>query len=820
MLRPYETACEKMFRGSRRVRSKRSAAVSAAAWCATSPVMIEPLEPRQMLSASLSNGTLTVGGDSGPNTILLKMAGGGASVKVMVDGDAQKFPASQVTQVDVSGGPGKDYIAIKEATGAFTIPALLNGNGGGDTIIGASGADTLISGNGKDSLQAGSGANVLEGGAGKDSIVGGSGDDLLQAGSGPSVLTGGGGYDTIVGTSADTMTTNSSQNLISDDGGNSYHLQNTSDLSNVSIPSAVADAKLDVSPTLIESGGQGSEGVFNPNILGYTPEQVRTGFDFPALSAATSTNLGQGETISIIDFGDNPTAESDLATFSQEFDLPAPTPQNFEKIYATPNGQAPAVDADFGVEIDLDIEWAHAIAPDAKIDLIEGSNTTSVFDQTVLNGQQFAQTIATAGTLETDSPTDGGVVSMSFGIPESSVQLDDQVEYTIDQLFASFPAVSFIASAGDSLEQANYPAMSPYVTSVGGISFFLNSQGQPIAGPGDTASEQAWDESGGGVSLVEPEPPFQANTLGVVADIPGTDNPARVGPDVAFLADPATGVAVYDTSADPTGNTGWQQVGGTSLASPMFAATVAMADQIRVSAGKPVIGGNLDNAIYDLATDFPNRDFTDITTPAPAAVGYDLVTGWGVPIINAFTNDLATLDLAGTTPPPEDQLVNISGISLDVSEYLDDTTADELEGLTPTVDEFSGSGGVAFSVGPESIGIEMEGSDTFAPNATPDIFFPPPPAPFVELDFNVSTGYFSGLFDVTAVPPQTPNLLSGEEQAIFFEGNITEDGSHISGDLYTANVDPDGNISYVGNSGVTYLQAFGFTGPLNGSFDN
>ncbi|HTW95574.1 MAG TPA: hypothetical protein VMD30_12305, partial [Tepidisphaeraceae bacterium] len=127
----------------------------------------------------------------------------------------------------------------------------------------------------------------------------------------------------------------------------------------------------------------------------------------------------------------------------------------------------------------------------------------------------------------------------------------------------------------------------------------------------------------------------------------------RVVPDVAFLADPDTGVNVYTASANPLGDTGWEEIGGTSLASPMFAATVSLANQLRTESGIGLIGGNLNQDIYNLGYEDQDSFFNDITTGSngfPALTGFDEATGWGSPKGETFVDALAGEGI--TSPPP------------------------------------------------------------------------------------------------------------------------------------------------------------------------
>jgi hypothetical protein len=184
--------------------------------------------------------------------------------------------------------------------------------------------------------------------------------------------------------------------------------------------------------------------------------------------------------------------------------------------------------------------------------------------------------------------------------------------------------ISFFASTGDSGADVSNPAVIPDITAVGGT--FLNLD----AGGNQITPEEGWTGAGGGISSLFPRPEFQAGVT-IQGDPLGN---RRAVPDVAFLADPRSGVAVFNTSPDISGFTGWQQVGGTSLASPMWAAYTALINQRRAQLGKGVIGSSLNTALYQAAAQNYAANFNDLTlgnNGHPAVAGFDLVTGLGTP---------------------------------------------------------------------------------------------------------------------------------------------------------------------------------------------
>ena len=275
----------------------------------------------------------------------------------------------------------------------------------------------------------------------------------------------------------------------------------------------------------------------NSNLLpqGLSPHQVSIAYGFNSLSS-----LGKGQTIAIVDAFDDPRIEADLAVFNKAFGLAACTTINgcFKKVYA--RGKKPRTDAGWSGEIALDVEWAHAMAPQAKIILVEAASD-SVDDLF-----QAVKVAINSGAQ---------VVSMSWGAPE----FPQQKQY--DVLFNN-PKVTFTASSGDSGTGVIYPASSPYVLAVGGTTLTVDNYG-------NYQGETAWSGSGGGVSTIEPWPAFQQTY-----PIPEAKNMRGV-PDVSFNADPESGFSVY-SSVPGDGGTGWQVVGGTSAGAPQWASLIAL----------------------------------------------------------------------------------------------------------------------------------------------------------------------------------------------------------------------------------------------------
>ena len=312
---------------------------------------------------------------------------------------------------------------------------------------------------------------------------------------------------------------------------------------------------------------------------GLSPAQIKSAYSFP-----TSLTAGGGKTIAIVDAFDDPTAESDLATFSSQYGLPQCTTANgcFTKVAQNGSKRYPRVDQGWALEISLDVQWAHAIAPGAKILLVEAK--TNSFTN-LMAAEDYAKAQAQ-------------YVSNSWGGSEFSS------ESAYDSHFSA-PGVSFFVSSGDNGTPAEYPSSSPNVISVGGTTLNFDASG-------GLAGETGWSGSGGGCSLYEAATGAQINspTFGQVNC--GT---SRGTPDVSLDADPASGVSVYD-STPYQGQSGWWRVGGTSASAPMWAARSAAL-------------GSVVNSPFVYGNSISYRDITSGNNGLAALAGYDLVTGLG-----------------------------------------------------------------------------------------------------------------------------------------------------------------------------------------------
>jgi subtilase family serine protease len=359
-----------------------------------------------------------------------------------------------------------------------------------------------------------------------------------------------------------------------------------------------------------------------------TPAMVRHayGFDQIAFSAGAGTIAGDGRgtTIAIVNAYNDPFVASDLDTFDRQFRINGS--QSLYQQYgsassfltvAKPQGN-PANSPGWAGEIALDVEWAHAIAPGAKILLVE-ARSSSLND--LLSAVNYARN--QPGVV---------AVSMSWGASEFS----SETSATLQSYFttpAGHAGVTFVGASGDFGAPATWPAVSTNVLSVGGTR--LN-----VDGAGNYLSESGWSGSGGGPSRYFGKPSFQTAYAGS----------RRGSPDVAYDADPNSGFIVYNTY-----DGGWEQIGGTSAGAPQWAAIVALANELRGRQGRLPLGLATPQ-LYAIGADRKSyrEDFHDITLgnnalfgdptqlPGfPAGPGYDLPTGLGTPVVSKLLTDLA-----------------------------------------------------------------------------------------------------------------------------------------------------------------------------------
>ena len=321
----------------------------------------------------------------------------------------------------------------------------------------------------------------------------------------------------------------------------------------------------------------------------------------------TVTNPNGGsESIAIIDAYDDPTAASDLALYSAQFGLPA---ANLTVVYAGGSNPGPDPTGGWELEESLDIEAAHAMAPGARIYLVEAN---SDYDTDLYPAVQVGANLVSCGAVTCPHGGHGrGEISMGWGGQEFS-------DEALADGFFQHQGVVYFAAAGDE-PGVEYPCTSPNVVCVGGT-----STARSIF-TGNFLYQVAWQDGAGGFSYYEPRPSYQNSIRGVVGS-------ARGVPDVSFDGNPNTGTWIYDSTAYESAPGefepgGWFIVGGTSLGSPSMAGIVNAA-------------GHFSRSSFDeLETIYSDHSgFTDIRngTCGPyvtfaATPGWDFCTGVGTP---------------------------------------------------------------------------------------------------------------------------------------------------------------------------------------------
>lgn len=334
-------------------------------------------------------------------------------------------------------------------------------------------------------------------------------------------------------------------------------------------------------------GPKSKPGVHPPtsSFAGYSPAQIKAAYGI--------ASTGGSGVICIVDAYDYPTALNDFNAFSQQYGLPqesstnvtASTNRTFQIVYGS--GSQPASDPDWNMEEALDIEWSHAMAPNAKIVLVEAASNSF---------EDLYTAVATA-----DGYPGVREVSISWGGSEFA----EETEY--DSFFA-IEGIAFFVAAGDTGGAQQYPAESPYVIGCGGTSLYLDAGGA-------RTSEIAWINSGGGPSYYEPLPYYQDALTAILG--------SRGCPDMASDSDPNTGVAVYDSTSD-NGYVGWVVLGGTSVAAPTLAGV-----NNAVNDGEPNTPDELAQ-IYSRLGTTAYYDITQGTAGGFVAVpGWDFITGVG-----------------------------------------------------------------------------------------------------------------------------------------------------------------------------------------------
>ena len=466
----------------------------------------------------------------------------------------------------------------------------------------------------------------------------------------------------------------------------------------------------------------------------YTPAQIRAAYGLPplpasgaSLTAAQAAALGAGQTIYLVDAYDDPNAYSDLNTFSSTFGLPTctklvagpatalplPPPGSgcqlviaYSNSAGAANAGAPQYSSGWSPEIALDVQWSHAIAPLARIVLLESASASlSDLMGSVLLANQMGP----------------GVLSMSFGAGEGSWVPSTDAYFTAT-------GMTYLASTGDSGSGVSWPAVSNNVLAVGGTSLAYGGSG--------ARTESAWSGSGGGISAYEALPAYQRG----VSIAGGGNLQSRAVADVSFNADPNTGQYVVITA--PGGSPSWYIYGGTSISSPQWAGVLALVNANRAANGQALLG-DMHAPLYGQIAEVPGNyasALDDITTGADgscatcrAGTGFDQSTGWGTP---NFATLLPLLGGVRNLPPlpPATMPNGMAGVAYATAWAPTDTAHDALSYTVsgaPTGLAVSAGGAVSWSnpvAGTYSFGVTVRNTAGMSASGTQLLTIAPAPA--------------------------------------------------------------------------------------------
>ncbi|GAA2776043.1 hypothetical protein GCM10010521_63410 [Streptomyces rameus] len=357
---------------------------------------------------------------------------------------------------------------------------------------------------------------------------------------------------------------------------------------------------------------------------GLSPANLHSAYNLP-------TTGGSGLTVAIVDAYNDPNAESDLATYRSTYGLSACTKANgcFKQVSQTGSTTSlPTNDSGWAGEEALDIDMVSAVCPNCSIILVEANSATDT----------------DLGIAENEAVTLGAkVVSNSWGGSESSNQT------TLDTQYFKHPGVAITVSSGDSAYGAEYPATSQYVTAVGGTALTTSSTSRGW-------SESVWhtnstEGTGSGCSAYDPKPSWQTDT----------GCAKRMEADVSAVADPATGVAVYDTY----GGSGWAVYGGTSASAPIVAGVYALAGTPGSADYPAKYPYSHTGNLYDVTSG--NNGSCSPSYFCTAGTGYDGPTGWGTPNgTAAFTAGTSTGNTVTVTNPGSQNTTVGGSVSLQI----------------------------------------------------------------------------------------------------------------------------------------------------------
>lgn len=383
-----------------------------------------------------------------------------------------------------------------------------------------------------------------------------------------------------------------------------------------------------------------------PPINSYGPVQFHMAYNLPCSVGGSTQSIcvtpqTYATTIAVVDAYNTPSIENDLGIYDNTYGIPACTKANGCLQIVDQNGGTAyptTVDQGWALETSMDVEVAHAICQTCKILLVE-ANSNSISD--LLTG------------INTASQLGSTAISNSYGSSEWSG------ENYYDN-FLNHPGIAITASAGDSGYGVGYPAASPNVVAVGGTSLQIYTDNT-------YASESVWSSTGSGCSSYEKATTAQMNYPNWNST--GCGNMRGIN-DIAADADPNTGAAVYD-STPYNGATGWYQVGGTSLSSPIIAGIFALGDNI----GNNVVASSI---LYSNINSSNSHDILSGsngscgTIMCQATIGYDGPTGLGTP--NGITGFMTAIP----TPTP-----TLSPTSTPTPTPTNDTTAPSITLISP-----------------------------------------------------------------------------------------------------------------------------------------
>jgi len=335
------------------------------------------------------------------------------------------------------------------------------------------------------------------------------------------------------------------------------------------------------SPGKRPGGGGGGGGGGSSTPPGYNPVDIQSAYGL----GSYSTGSGSGETVAIVDAYNDPNAQTDLATYRSQWGIPSCGNGCFTQVAQDGSANLPRSSASWSEEISLDLDMVSAVCPNCHILLVEAKSAS----------------IANLATAVSYAAAHANVVSNSYGSAEFSGETSYDSSYY-------HPGVVITASAGDSGYGVEYPAASPNVTAVGGTTL----TGSATAG----WSQTVWSGTGSGCSAYEPMSAWQLST---------PQCSMRTVADTAAVADPNTGVAVYDSYNEP----GWMVFGGTSVASPIIASVYALAGNTGSVTAQDLYGAALNQVTSGSNGACGNYlcNAADSLTPS----GYNGPTGNGTP---------------------------------------------------------------------------------------------------------------------------------------------------------------------------------------------